>query len=241
MQGERSESYTIVPQYKGKYPIPSISFSYFDVRTESYRRLSSDEIIIDVLEGPTNTDISINSSGSNIKQQVKANNNQFAFIKTDTKLLPKESKYFFKSKLFWSSLVLPLLAIPFAIVFRRKKAIRDADFVGNRIRRADRLAKKYLGESKKSLGNKESFYVALEKALHNYLKAKLRIETSDLSKEKISSLLSKRKVDESITTEFMELLKSCELARYTPSTKVEMKMDYKKASKTISMIDKQIS
>ena len=241
MQGERSESYTIVPQYKGKYPIPSITFSYFDVRTESYRRLSSDEIIIDVLEGPTNTDVSINSSGSNIKQQVKANNNQFAFIKTDTKLLPKESKYFFKSKLFWSSLVLPLLAIPFAIVFRRKKAIRDADFIGNRIRRADRLAKKYLGESKKSLGNKESFYVALEKALHNYLKAKLRIETSDLSKEKISSLLSKRKVDESITNEFMELLKSCELARYTPSTKVEMKMDYKKASNTISMIDKQIS
>lgn len=241
MQGERSESYTIVPQYKGKYPIPSISFSYFDLRTESYRRVSSDEIIIDVLEGPTNTDISNNSLKGNIKQQVQTINNQFAFIKTDTKLLPKNPKHFFRSKIFWGSLALPLLAIPLAIVFRRKKAIRDADFVGNRIRRAGRLAKKYLGESKKSLGNKESFYVALEKALHNYLKAKLRIETSDLSKEKISRLLSKKNVDESTTSEFLELLKSCELARYTPYTNVEMKMDYNKASKTILMIDKQIS
>ena len=148
---------------------------------------------------------------------------------------------FFKSKLFWSSLALPLLAIPLAIFFRRKKAIRDADFVGNRIRRADKLAKKYLTESKKSLGRKESFYIALEKALHNYLKAKLRIETSDLSKEKISSLLTKRNVNASTTSEFLGLLKSCELARYTPTTHVEMKLDYKKASKTISMIDKQIS
>ena len=30
MQGKVSNSYTIVPSFKGKYPIPSISFSYFD-------------------------------------------------------------------------------------------------------------------------------------------------------------------------------------------------------------------
>ena len=113
--------------------------------------------------------------------------------------------------------------------------------VNTRVLLKDKLAKKYLGEAKKSLGNKESFYVALEKALHNYLKAKLRIETSDLSKEKISSLLTKRNVNETTTSAFLELLKSCELARYTPSTNVEMKLDYNKASKTISLIDKQIS
>ena len=241
MQGERIESYTIVPQYKGKYPIPSISFSYFDPKTESYRRLSSDEIVIDVLDGPNNGVVTNNQPDNNFKQQVIANNNQFAFIKTSTEFIPQESKYFFGSKLFWTSLVLPLLAIPLVIVFRRKKAIRDADFEGNRIRKADRLARKYLGESKKSLGDKESFYVALEKALHNYLKAKLRIETSDLSKEKITALLSQRKANETTISEFLSLLKSCELARYTPSTRVEMKMDYDKASKTISMLDKQIS
>ncbi len=241
MQGERTESYTIVPQYKGKYPIPSISFSYFDPRTERYRRLSSSEIVIDVLEGPAKGGISSNQPNNNFKQQVVANNNQFAFIKTNTEFLPQESKHFFRSKLFWSSLVLPLLAIPLVIVFRREKALRDADFEGIRIRKADKLARKYLSESKKSLGNKESFYVALEKALHNYLKAKLRIESSDLSKEKITTLLGEKKVTESTISEFLILLKSCELARYTPSSKVEMRKDYNKASKTISMLDKQIS
>ncbi|MBT8395114.1 MAG: BatD family protein [Bacteroidia bacterium] len=240
MQGERAESYTIVPQFKGKYPIPSISFSYFDTRTESYRRLFSKEIIIDVLEGPSNN-ITTSQSPSGInKLQVLSANNQFAYIKTKTRFIPKRSEYFFRSKLFWSSLLLPLLAIPLAIIIRRKKAIRDADFVGNRKRKADKLAKKYLSEAKKSLGKKEAFYVALEKALHNYLKAKLSIETSDFSKEKITELLDDRKVEESVTSEFLMILKSCELARYTPFTNVEMKLDYNKAAKTISIVDKQI-
>ena len=68
--------------------------------------------------------------------------------------------------------------------------------VGNKVRRANRLARKYLSKAKKELGNKDSFYVALEKALHNYLKAKLKIETSEFSKDKISELLHKKQVDE---------------------------------------------
>ncbi len=242
MQGERSESYTIVPQYKGKYPIPSMSFSYFDTKTKSYKLLTSDEIIIDVLDGPSNNSVSdanITTAGNN-KQKVIASSNQFEYIKTNTKLSVIKPTYFFKSKLFWSSLLIPLLAIPLAIIFRRKKAIRDADFVGNRVRKADKLAKKYLSDAKKSLGQKESFYVALEKALHNYLKAKLQIETSDFSKEKISTLLTERKVSDEAISEFVNLLKNCELARYTPITQVEMKQDYNKASKVISLIDKQI-
>ena len=242
MQGERSESYTIVPQYKGKYPIPSMSFSYFDLKTKSYKSLTSDEIIIDVLDGPSNNSVSdnnITTSGNN-KQKVIASNNQFEYIKTNTKLSAITPTYFFKSKLFWSSLLVPLLAIPLAIVFRRKKAIRDADFVGNRSRKADKLAKKYLSEAKKALGRKEAFYESLERALHNYLKAKLTIETSDLSKEKISTLLSERQVSDEAISEFVNLLKNCELARYTPITQVEMQQDYSKAAKTISLIDKQI-
>ena len=111
---------------------------------------------------------------------------------------------------------------------------------GNRIRKADRLAKKYLGEAKKAMGQKESFYLALEKALHNYLKAKLNIETSDFNKEKIESLLSERQVESDVVSDFISILENCELARYTPITQVTMQNDYDKAAKTISLIDKQL-
>ncbi|RBP34794.1 oxygen tolerance protein BatD [Oceanihabitans sediminis] len=240
MQGKRSQSYTIVPQFKGKYPLPSISFSYFDLKTESYKTLASDEIVIDVLQGPTNVASNENGAISPNKQTVIANNDQFAFIKTKPNLVSAKKSNFFKTTGFWTALLAPLLAIPLAIVFRNKRDERLADVTGNRIRKADRLAKKYLSEAKRALGQKEAFYVALEKALHNYLKAKLQIETSDFTKEKITETLLERQVEDHTVTEFISILKNCELARYTPITQVEMQQDYDKASKTISEIDKQI-
>lgn len=242
MQGSISDNYTIVPQYKGKYPIPSISFSYFDLETETYKRISSGEIVIDVIEGPINTssgDDNLATTDTN-KKEVTLNNDQFAFVKTEAKLKPIASENFFKSVGFWSSLLLPLLAIPLAMVYRKKTEERNADVFGNRIRKADKLARRYLSEAKKALGHKEAFYVALEKAFHNYLKAKLHIETTDFSKEKIEDTLLKREVNEATVTEFISILEHCELARYTPITNVEMQQDYDKAASTISIIDKEI-
>ncbi|MBP0905626.1 BatD family protein [Mariniflexile gromovii] len=240
MQGAISDSYTIVPQFKGKYPIPSISFSYFDLKTETYKRLSSDEIVLDVLDGPINN-ANANSAAvaNNGKQPVVLNKDQFAYIKTSTNFESVHSTTFFKTTTFWSLLLLPFLAIPLAIVIRNKKATRDADVYGNRIRKADKLARKYLSSAKKSLGKKEAFYIALEKALHNYLKAKLHIETYELSKERIDTLLTEKQVDAGVVKDFFSILESCELARYTPIDIVTMQEDYEKAAKTISLIDKQ--
>ena len=240
MQGSISDSYTIVPQYKGKYPLTGVSFSYFDLKSETYKRLTSDDIIINVLNGPTNTSSqAAGGSNANVKQAVVSNTNQFAFIKTQTDLVAPQNAYFFKSTLFWSLLLGPFLAIPLVVLVRRKKAMRDADISGNRIRKADKLARKYLKGAKRELGKKEAFYEALEKALHNYLKAKLQIETSDLSKDKIQSLLLERNVDAQVVNDFIAIFENCELARYTPITNVTMQADYDKAAKTISLIDKQ--
>lgn len=242
MQGGIADNYTIVPQFKGKYPIPNVEFSYFDLKSETYKTISSGQMVINVLEGPTNSTNSDSNFASTAegKQRVIMKDDQFAFVKGEANLEPIKSEPFFKSSWYWSSLLLPLMAIPLALVFRRKKAERAADVTGNKIRQADKLAKRYLSEAKKTLGEKEAFYIALEKALHNYLKAKLQIETSDFSKDHIKSLLSKREVNETIVNDFITILDSCELARYTPFSEVTMQHDYDKAANTISVIDKQI-
>ena len=242
MQGEISDFYTIVPQYKGKYPLPEVSFSYFDPKSKTYKRLTSDELVIDVVNGPSsvNTDTASNNVTNTNKQAVTTNSNTFSFIKTNAAWVSKSEKPFFKSNLFWTLLLVPFLLIPLAIFIRRNQEKRNADIVGNKRRKADRLAKKYLSDAKKALGKKEAFYIALEKAFHNYLKAKLHIETSDFNKEKIKSLLSERNVESSVVSEFISILENCELARYTPITQVTMQNDYDKSVTTIGAIDKQI-
>ncbi|HSP82240.1 MAG TPA: hypothetical protein VLN72_00755, partial [Gillisia sp.] len=90
------------------------------------------------------------------------------------------------------------------------------------------------------LGDHEKFYIALERALHNYLKAKLHIQTSDMSKDRIKALLEEKGAERESSDEFISLLGSCEFARYTPSSKLTMEQDYEKAARVISSLDKQI-
>ncbi len=241
MAGNISDSYTLVPQYKGKYPIPSISFTYFDLQTETYKRITSDEIIINVKTGPDGGDaIATNEASQTRKKLVTQTSNQFRFLKLNANLQPIKKDHFFKSTTFWLSLTAPLLAIPLFLFFGKRRDERLIDISGNRVRKADKLARKYLSEAKKNLGNQKEFYIAMERALHNYLKAKLHIQTSDMSKERIQRLLKEREVDDAVAIEFIALLESCEFARYTPSSTTAMQQDYDKASRVIAAIDKQL-
>ncbi len=239
LRGSIQDSYTVVPQFKGKYKIPAVTFSYFNPKNKKYHTIKSEDIIVNVTEGKELLSNNSNSNSIN-KQQVVANDNNFRFIALKTKLKLKNKEIFLNSTKFYLLLLLPFLAIPIGVVIGKKRAQRAGDVFGNRIRKADRLARKYLSEAKKQLGNQEAFYIALEKALHNFLKAKLYLETSDISKEKIIELLQNKKVDESSINEFMDVLNNCDFARYTPTTNVLMKQDFEKAKKVITNIDKQL-
>lgn len=240
MQGSIENTYTLVPQSKGKYPIPAMSFSYFDLNTNSYKTLTSDEILIDVKASPAGQAITSNGTAGGVQQQVPAVANQFRYIKLNSALRPIGEAPFIGSLLFWGLFSLPLLLIPLAIFFGKRREAIAADVSGNRVKRANKLARKYLSEAKTHLGDQKKFYESLERALHNYLKAKLHIQTSEMSKEHIKDLLLTRGVATATVTDFIKLLESCEFARYTPASTVTMQQDYDKAVEVISEIDKQV-
>ncbi len=241
MTGSISDKYTIIPQSKGNYQIKPMSFTYFDLGTKSYKTISSKEILINVLDGPGIAATSNDSRNNDIAKNKVEVAKSFAFIKQKTNLVPIEKDDFLGSGLFYSLVFLPFLAIPFVVIARKKKEAKDSDIVGNKIRKSNTLAKKYLSEAQKHLNNKEPFYVALEKSLHNFLKAKLHIETSDMSKDKIREILGDKNADNQTVTEFISLVENCEFARYAPSTSVSIQQDYDKAIRLISDLEKQIS
>ncbi|MES2747455.1 MAG: BatD family protein, partial [Bacteroidota bacterium] len=239
MTGSISDKYTIIPQYKGNYAIKPMQFTYFDLGSSRYKTITSSEIRIDVLDGPGVASANPSPKG-NTKVAVSASK-AFAYIKQKTSLAATESNDFLGSGLFYSLVFLPFLAIPLLVLVRRKKEAIDGDVVGNKIKKSNALAKKYLSEAKKHINNKEPFYIALEKAMHNFLKAKLHIETSEMSKDKITEILLSRKANPVTVSEFISLTESCELARYAPSTSSIIHQDYEKAVDIISSLEKQIA
>ncbi len=240
MSGKISDSYTIIPQFKGKYPIKPMQFSYFDLGSGTYKTITSSEIMINVLDGPSSNDqVAATSPGTS--KNIVLSSEQFKFIKLKTEFISMKEVDFLGSKTFYSLLFLPFLMLPLLVLFKKKKEAIDSDVFGNRIKMNNRLAKKYLSEAKKQINSKEPFYVALEKAMHNFLKAKLHIETSDMSKSNIQQLLASRNANAQTIIDFINLTENCELARYALTSSSTIQKDFDKAVEIISDLEKQIS
>lgn len=237
MAGKSSDSYVIIPQYRGNYPVKPMQFSYFDLSSGTYKTLRSPQIMINVLDGPTPADSTATGGNKNKIAAVE----EFKNIKSKTNLVTIDKEDFFGSNLFIGLLLLPFLLVPIIVLFKKKKEAMDGDVSGNRIRMNNKLAKKYLSEAKKQINNKELFYIALEKAMHNFLKAKLHIETSEMSKDNIQELLLSRNAKTEAVNDFIALTENCEVARYAPSSSVTIQQDFDKAVFIISELEKQIA
>lgn len=240
MQGSIEDSYTIVPQYQGKYPISPLSFSYFDPKRETYRTLQSQKLIVDVFDGPVAGNPAIANSAQMQQQNYVTPESAFRFISLDTSLDWIEQESFWKSNGYWGMALSPFLTLLLLFFVRKQNRKNAHDEQQIKQRAANRLARKYLSSAKAQLNNQTAFYEALERALHNYLKAKLSLETQEFSKSKIKMLLASRQVSQNAAAAFVELLENCEQARYAPGTTVNMTADYQNASSIIAILDKEL-
>ena len=237
MNGNISNTYTLVPQFQGKYPISSVDFTFFNTSLKKYETLKTKEIIVNVLEGPTLLTEKVDPQNSTTPSNILPSINQFKFIKTKPNLVNINSSSFINSTYFYIIIFLPFFIIILTVIFFKSKKITDSDLKKYKSISANKLARKYLHEAKKNLDKKDMFYVSLEKAMHNFLKSKLSIETSDYSKERIQDLLKNRNVDDDTQKLFIRLIENCEFARYTPASNVAINKDYENAVKVISELD----
>ena len=238
MNGEISNVYTIVPQYQGKYPIPPVEFSFFNPKTEQYVTLYSNESIVDVLDGPTRLSES-NVQASNSVSNSITSSDQFNFIKLNSNFTQIDAKNIIDSKkILFTLFLIPIIILVLAIIYfnlRNKKVSENI----LKSRDADLLARQYLNNAKIDINNKDSFYASLENALFNFIKSKYLIEREGFSKDRLKIILEKDKISDNIIEDLIDIINSCELARYTPTTPEGMDQDYEKAVKVISNFDKR--
>lgn len=239
-QGSVEENYTIVPQFQGKYPIPAVQFSFFDPKSKSYKTLRSQEVVVDVYEGPTAGSTRSDDTEGVSRTPVPASESSFKFIQLETKLTRITSHSFWLSSRFWILFSIPFLLLILGFGFNRFILQKTEDSASIKQRLSQKLAKKYLSSAKKAQGNQVEFYEALERALHNYLKAKLKIETTELSKAKIEALLHAKNVDQKVAKDFIAVVENCELARYASGSDGSIQADYESASSVMATLDRQL-
>lgn len=236
MQGSISDTYTLVPQTAGNYVIQPLTFSYFDTASKTYKSITTEPLEINVTQGGR---IVAGGEQSSQKQPI-ASSEQFRYINTKTKLTPTNQSAFIESWQFPMALGVPLMLIPILLFVVKRRKEKALDVVGNKLRYNQKLAKKYLSDAQKSMQNSVSFYAALEKCLHNFLKAKLKVETSQMSKDNLETLLNEHSIDESSKEQLFSIMQNCEMARYASFNENDINTDYNQAVSCISNIEKQI-
>ena len=241
LAGNKVIEYLAIPRHAGTYTIPPIEFSYFDLKTQSYKTLKTDAYTLNVAKGEGNSD-QVVANFTN-KEDLKVLGQDIRYIKTgETSLTPKDD-YFFGSMSYYMWYLIPLvLFIAFMVVYR-KQAMENANVAKVRTKKANKVATKRMKNAGKLLTEKksEAFYDEVLKALWGYISDKLSMPVSQLSKDNIEEELQKHQVADELIREFINNLNECEFARYAPGNQDE-KMDkiYSSAIDVISKMENSI-
>ena len=241
LAGSKVIEYLAIPRHAGNYTIPPIEFSYFDLKSQSYKTLKTDAYTLNVAKGEGNSDQVVANFTS--KEDLKVLGQDIRYIKTGDTRLTQKDDYFYGSTSYWLWYIVPLaLFIAFMVVYR-KQAMENANVAKVRTKKANKVATKRMKNAGKLLAEKksEAFYDEVLKALWGYISDKLSIPVSQLSKDNIEEELQKNQVADELIKEFINNLNDCEFARYAPGNQDE-KMDkiYSSAIDVISKMENSI-
>lgn len=231
--------YVIVPRHGGKYSISPVEFVYFNPDTEKYTTLHTDSFHLAVAKGK------VASSASTIqeKEDLRVLSSDIHYIKTKKTIIRKTVDDFFGTisyiMVYLGSLIVFLIIL--SVFYRHAKT--NADIVRKKGKRAGKEATKRLKMANKLLKSHEAgaFYEETLRALLGYAGDKLNIPMTHLSKENVNEALLARGVEESLIRQYMEVLESCEFARFAPGDPAAtMDKIYDTAIQAINNLDKSL-
>ena len=239
--GTKTIEYLAIPRHAGKFTIPAVTFSYFDVASQSYKTLSTSAYELNVEKG-TSTAGGVVTNFTN-QEQVRLLGSDIRYIAVNDFDIKPFSTFFVGTWRFWFWIWCPLLITLLLVVFFRKKAKENADIALMRNKHANKVARKRLKVAAKNLklGNKEVFYDEVLKALWGYVSDKLAMPIAELNKENIAARLQSKEVTDAKIKEFIDLLNDCEFARYAPADDAkEMDNVYSRTMALITEMEQMI-
>lgn len=233
VSGTRIFEYVIIPRNTGTFTLPSPTFSYFDLNTQSYKTITALSFTLTVEKGTGENYVSAASN----QQKIKMLGNDIRFIKTTKNSLKKGSQEpFFGSPLYYSLFIFPLVLFIVFLIIRRKQIEYYSNVALIKNKKAKKVAQKNLKNGLKllKLNQKDPFYIEISRALWGYLSNKYHIPLAQLSMESVENKLKEKGIAEDMIRQFIETLEQCEYARFAPGdSSVLMNEMYEKAMQFI--------
>ena len=241
LTGNRVIEYLAIPRHAGTYKIPGVSFSYFDIRSKSYKTLKTEEYVVNIEKGAGNADQVIANFIN--KEDLKVLGEDIRYIKQNEVTLQPKGSFFYGSMSYWLFYIISALAFIIFFIIYRKQAAENANVAKVRTKKANKVATKRMKLAGKLLSEnkKDAFYDEVLKALWGYISDKLNIPVSRLSKDNIEEKLRNHGVSEELIKDFLNALNDCEFARFAPGDESQaMDKVYASSIEVISKMENSI-
>lgn len=231
VEGNMIFDFLAVPRNQGSYTIPSIKLVYFDTTSKSFKTIETEPFELNVLEG---------DGKSADDEFADYSNKDIHSIKEGKASTQNSNDFFFGSKAYWISIIIPLLLFLVMLLLFRKRAIDNANITKMRGKKANKVATKRLRDANKLMqqGDNDRFYDEVLRALWGYVGDKLNMPVEQLTRENVRDRLMENHVEEETVDKFIQALDECEFERYAPGdSKGNMSRTFDAAMNAITKIE----
>ncbi|MDR0686771.1 MAG: BatD family protein [Dysgonamonadaceae bacterium] len=215
--GSRTIEYNAIPRYAGDFTIPQAQFSYFDVKSKTYKTLSTPEYTLHVKpgEGVGNSTPVISATN---KENLRLLGQDIRYIKTGNVNFIRGAN-FFGTWRYWLWYIGPTSLFVILFIIYRKQAAENANIALVRTKKANKVAFKRLKTAAIHLkqNHPEAFYDEILKAVWGYLSDKLNIPVASLTRDNVETNLNRYGANVTLIDNFRYILDTAEFARFAPS------------------------
>lgn len=209
VSGTSRYDYTFMPLESGSFEIPSVTLTYFNPQTGKYEHSTARGYSINVGVGKesaksqTLTKLAFNQQLMPVEERLSSDHR------------PYVSRF-----LFWLLYIVPFVGLLSAVIYYRRYLKMNADIMAVKSRKAGSMARKRLKKAYVCIKSNDSehFYTEMLSALWGYLGHKLKMPTSELTRQNVASKLNSRQVSADVVEDLLNLIDECEFAKYSSAS-----------------------
>ncbi|MCR5818017.1 MAG: BatD family protein [Prevotella sp.] len=236
LEGSMVYEFLTVPRHQGEFDIPPVEFVFFNTATRKYETVKTEAFHIHVEKGDGSEVNTMRDYSS--QEEVQTLAKDIRYIKLGDVKQKQVGSFFFGSGIYWAVMGVLLAIFVALFVIFRQRAIANADVVGSRAGKANKVATKRLKKAAKLMNDNKSneFFDEVLRAMWGYVGDKLNIPVAKLNRDNIRERFDERGAEPEAVNAFVEILDMCEYQRYAPGDpRGNMSKVYKEA---VSVIEK---
>jgi hypothetical protein len=221
IQGSRVQEYLVMPQRTGTFTLPALEFPYFDPKTGSYEVSRTEPVEITVEPGAGGVASAPTSSPTNLADAASEQKN--VLTASGLRPLRYQARFEEPAAAVWQRpFYLPSVLAPVGLMLAmgvvglvRGRLSREDE--GSRNRQRAKAARKRLAEAEKlRAGSSSAFYGEVEKAVLNFLEARLKVPVGGLTRDALEAKLTEAGVDVERRQRVRFVLEACDAGRFAP-------------------------